>query len=529
MIGHAPFTGTLVMARAHLRSRWKSLLLWTVLLMALVLATVSSIKGLYPTLEARLAYEASMSAAPASAAFNGRGYDLSTLGGIAAFEVGFMGLLALPIVMSHLAIRLTRSEEDAGRTELIRAGRVGRLAPMTAAAVVLLEAVALFVVATASGMTAIGYAAGGSWTYSLGLGLFGLAYGALALVAAELSSESRTAYGLTMLAVLVTFLVRAVVDGRSWSTTWLSPMGWLAEIRPWGATRWWPLIALGVLVAVALAAAVLLTLRRDLGGGLIGAARGPATARRGLGTPLGLAWRFTRGAFWGWLGGLVVWGVAIGSLSSEMTDLVAANPAITEALGVDRPEQLITVMAMLIAAIGTASLAVQGIGRLSREEQAGRLALPLSTGIGRARVWGTWVVLVAVQTTVVLLASSLSVGVTTALVTEKGDSVRSSLEAGLALTPAVVFILAVAAMLHALAPSSTSLAWLLVGWAAVVGILAEALQLAGWARDLSPLYVVGNVPIGPADGTAIAVLVGIALALVVGGLWRFSRRDLVAG
>lgn len=527
--GHSPFAGTALIARTHLRSGWRPLLLWTLGLIAMVVAIASSIKGLYPTLSARLGYAESVGTSPATAAFNGRGYDLSTMGGIAAYEVGFMGMFVMPIVLAHLAIRLTRHEEDAGRTELVRSGPVGRLASIAAAVLMLALVAAVFIGGTAIGLTALGYSPGGSWAYAAVLGLFGLAFGALAVLAAEVSADARTAYGLTMLVVLVSFLVRAIVDGRGWRASWASPMGWLAEARPWGEVRWWPSIAYLALIGFALLTAAWVSTQRDVGAGLYGGRPGPARGSARLGTPVGIAWRFTRAPFWGWLAGLVVWGIAIGSLSNEMTDLVAANPTITEALGIEQPEQLITVMAMLIAALGAASLAVQGIGRLSREEQAGRVGLALSTGASRVGLWTAWALVVAVQSTVVLLTSALSAGLTTALVTDDSGGVGSSLSAGLALVPAVLFILAVAAALQAVTPSATSLAWLLVGWAAVVGILAEALQLAGWARDLSPLHAVGNVPIDPASGPAIAVLSGISVALVALGAWRFGRRDLSAG
>ncbi|MCE1177784.1 MAG: hypothetical protein LWW86_01935 [Micrococcales bacterium] len=439
------FSGTLSLARVHVQGRWKGLLAWLVVLAGLVVSIASSIKELYATPEARLLYEQSMGVSPAVAAFNGRGYDLSTLGGITAYEVGFMGQLLLPIVLAHLAIQFTRREEDSGRTELVRAGRVGVLAPLSAAGLVLLLAVTLFVALGASGLVALGLPVTGSLAYLAGLGAFGLGYGALALLVAEISGEARTAYGLSLALVVGTFLVRALVDGRGWDSVWLTPMGWVAEVRPWGGVRWWPYAAYALLVVVALALAMGVARRRDLGAGLVGGRPGAATATDGLGTPLGLAWRFTRGAFAGWLLGVVVWGGSIGSLSSEMADLIAQNPSITSALGVARPEYVFTVLAVLLTGLGAAALAVQGVSRLAAEEMAGRVGLVLSARTSRHVLWAVWVAVLALEAVVMLLVGSATIGASATWAMDDAGSLGPSVRAGLALVPAVLFVLGVAA------------------------------------------------------------------------------------
>ncbi|XVX19690.1 ABC transporter permease [Actinomycetota bacterium] len=523
------FSGTTSLARVHIHGRWKGLVAWLALLVGLVVAIASSIKELYGAEEARLLYEQSMGLSPAVAAFNGRGYDLSTLGGITAYEVGFMGQLLIPLVLVHLAIQLTRHEEDSGRTELIRAGRVGVLAPLAAAALVLLGLVVLFVALGAAGLVALDLPAQGSLAYVASLGAFGLGYGALALLVAEISGEARTAYGLSLALVLGTFLVRALVDGRGWDAVWLTPMGWVAEARPWGEVRWWPYAAYALLVTVALVLAMAVARHRDLGAGVIGAAPGPATAKAGLGTPLGFAWRFTRGAFVGWLLGLVFWGGSIGSLSSEMADLVAHNPSVAAALGVERPEYVFTVLAVLLTGIGAAALAVQGMTRLAAEESSGRAGLVLSARVSRQVVWGAWVAVLALEAVALLLVGSAALGVSTVWAMDDAGSFGPSLGAGLALVPAVLFVLAVAAVLHALTPRAVPAAWLLVGWAAVVGILGEALDLGERLRDLSPLHAVGQVPIEDPSAAAIVILSLATMLLAAAGLGLFRRRDLVAG
>lgn len=529
LIGRSPFASAGQLALVHLRTTWKRLLGWTVALAGTVVVTGASISTLYPDPPARATYRESVGLSPAVAAFNGRGFDLDTVGGITAYEVGVLGQLLFPLVIAYLAIRMTRREEDSGRMELIRSGVVGRLAPIAAAITVLALVTAGVVVLIGAGLSALDMPTGGAWGYALSLGLMGFAFGMVALVVAEVSNDARTALGLSMLIVLVAYLLRAVIDGRGWSLVWLSPLGWLAEARPWGDTQMWPYVAFVAMALIAALAAEWITLHRDVGSGLIGIGAGPARGRAALGSPLGFAWRFTRAPFLGWLIALVVLGAALGSLSSEMTDLIEQNPAISELLRIDRPEQLITVTAVLLSALGAAGLGTQGMIRLAREEEAGRIALVLSRTVNRPRLWLAWVGMVAAQATVTLFASSFVVGAATWAATGEASVFGPTLSAGAALLAAVLFVIALAAAIQAFAPKLAAVAWVPVGWAVVVGLLGGALDLPEWASSLSPLYAVGNVPLEPPSATAIGVLSVLGFALLAGGAWRFGRRDLLAG
>lgn len=522
-------TGTVRLWRTHLRAGWRGLVGWTVVMTALLLGTASSLKALYPTLAARETYAASAGASPAVAAFNGRGYDLTELGGIVGYEMGFMALLGFPVLAIHLAIRFSRHEEDAGRTELITAGRVGRLAPLAAAALTVVTCLGTFWVLGAVGLQAMGLPAAGSWLYTGSLTLYAVAFGALGLLAAEVSREARTAYGLGLVAVTVAFVVRAVIDGRRWDATWASPQGWLAEVRPWGAHQWWPLLAFAAMILLCGGLAVAMALHRDLAGGLVATRLGPSRGSARLGTPVGYAWRFARGALIGWIIGTCVWAVAFGSLSGEMTDIVAANPALLEALGVSRPEQLVTTLALLLGALGAACFGVQAMVRLAREESSGRLGFVLSTRTTQVRVWSVWVLVVALGAVVILQVSSVALAVTTALSTGDGASMGSVLSGAASLALPVVVIVVVAAAMQAVGPRIAALAWSLVGWGAVVGMLAETMRLPSWARNLSPLYAVGQVPVDSPDRVALGVMGVLVVVLAVGGLLRFGRRDLAAG
>ena len=62
--------------------------------------------------------------------------------------------------------------------------------------------------------------------------------------------------------------------------------------------------------------------RRDLGAGVFAARPGPARAGRRLGSSVGLSWRLQRGSVVGWSLGLVLTGLAYGSIGDDVGDLI---------------------------------------------------------------------------------------------------------------------------------------------------------------------------------------------------------------
>ena len=164
-------------------------------------------------------------------------------------------------------------------------------------------------------MIANGQPAAGSFAAGAAVAAVGVAFTGVAAVTSQLSSTARGANGLAMAALAVAFVVSGVgnmlgdVDAAdvvaysAWPT-WLSPIGWGYQMRPFGGDHWW-LLALSVVLAVVLiAAAGRYAARRDLGRGLLPEQTGRAQASRRLLGPFGLAWRLQRSAFLAWLVGI---------------------------------------------------------------------------------------------------------------------------------------------------------------------------------------------------------------------------------
>src|SRR5262249_29679702 len=118
----------------------------------------------------------------------------------------------------------------------------------------------------------------------------------------------------------------AGVGGPHWAT-WLSPIGWGQQFRPYAGNRWWVLlITLGFAVVVTLGAYALV-LRRDLGSGVLPDRDGRAVPTPSLRSPLALAWRLQRGALYGWLVEFALMGLVFGNIATNLTGFATSGPA----------------------------------------------------------------------------------------------------------------------------------------------------------------------------------------------------------
>ena len=226
-----------------LRTSWRGPALVAAICIALVVAIAVGVEGLYPTQAQRVEYAATAGVSGISTAFNGRGYALTSLGGITSIEVGFMGQLLFPILGVVTAIGLTRRQEEAGRTELLTASRVGRLAPLAAAALLLVLTCAVTEAGLTVSMAVTGLPVVGSAWYAAGVGACVLFFAAVGLLLGELCQQARTAQQLGLGAVSVVYLTRFVIDAMGWDAAWASPLGWLPEVRAFDSPRAWPLVA----------------------------------------------------------------------------------------------------------------------------------------------------------------------------------------------------------------------------------------------------------------------------------------------
>ncbi|MEU8244161.1 hypothetical protein AB0C07_38405 [Actinoplanes missouriensis] len=508
-----------------LRTGVAQVLGWPALVTALVIASAATINDTFAGQAARDGYAGAYRLSSGSAALQGRGYDLNTLGGILVNEMGYLTLIMMPLIGVHLAIRFTRSVEDTGRLDLLTSYPVHRLAPASAGVSVAVLTAVLTAVSTAVGLTVLGYPLGGAWRYAGGLAVFMIVYIGFGAVIAQCCRTARTAYLLAAGFWLVSYLARAAVDARHGGVAYANPQSWLAEIRPFAADPpSWPWIASGVLTVALFTVAAATAVRRDQGAGVIAPRPGPATAPDWIRSPLTLFLRLTAGLGAGWAGGSALFAFAFGYLTRQMNDLSAATQAGRDATVDATVTTFVQLNALLAAAAGVS------IARwLAAEETSGRVGQGLSAPVSRQRWWTSTVLLVTMWSLLVLLVTGLGTGAGLAAGLGEADHFRTGLTATLSYTAAVLLLAGVALAAHAWSPRAVAVAWLPVGWGIVVCLRADLLEFPGWLRRLSPVDGIGAVPREAWHGTAAMSMVAVAAVLVVLSAVRYRRRDLEAG
>lgn len=515
------------MAGVGLRGSRRQMLCWVLGLAVVFAGTVWSLDSLYSTQAELASYRAATESGAALFAINGRPYGLDDLGGVIAYEFGFMSALALPLMGIHLVTRMTRREEESGRAELLRAGSVGRVAGLAAAVALTVSALILVSVSMVVALLATGLEVSGALLYSVALMSLGCCFAGIAALAAQIVASARNILGICLAVLIAAFLFRGIGDVRGNGLVWLSPIGWAEQARPFGAARWWPvLLALGF-AAVLFGAACWVAGRRDHGAGVLAARRGPASASPILLRPWGFAFRRHRGGIVAWsvIGALVA--TSFGALADAIRTVMADNAALQDVFGGGsaNPDAYLSFVAVLLALI-VAGFAVQGVGRIAEDEPGDRLEPVLAGSVSRARWLAAEVLTVGCGTAVVATVSGFALGVSDALAVGDSSAVMRLTLATLSYLPSVLVLLGLAVALYGIRPAALSASWAAFVAVAVIATLADTLRLPEWLRHLSPLEWVGRTPSDAVSPLALIASATLAAALITLGLNGFTTRDI---
>ncbi|MEU5257301.1 ABC transporter permease [Amycolatopsis sp. NPDC021455] len=525
--------GTWHLTRLALRRDRVVLPIWIVLLSVVPASTVNTFTQFYPTVADRLALQAGANANPSYALLYGPPFDLTTAGGFIAWRMaGFLALLT-GLMVVFTVTRHTRAEEDTGRAELLASAVVGRYAALTASLLVAGGASVLIGLIQAGTMVGAGLPAAGSFAFGAAEALAGLVFTAVAAVAVQLAEYSRTANGIGAAVVGAAFLLRgagdSTVDAR-W-LSWLSPIGWVQQVRAFAGERWWVLLLPVAFALAAGAAGYWLLPRRDVGVGILPPRPGPARAAPGLRSPLALAWRLHRGPLLGWAIGTAVVGAVFGSIASGIGDLVGSSPQaqqIFERLGGSHAltQAFLAAMAGMFAMV--ASLyGIQAALRMRGEETAIRLEPVLATSVGRLRWAGSHLVFAFFGTAALLLTGGLFMGLANGLRTgDVGGSIGDTL-AGMAVQlPAAWVVVALAVTIFGLLPGFSAAAWAVGSLALLLSLFGPVLDLPQAVLDVSPFQHPPKLPGQEFAATPLGWLTAIAAVSLAAGLLGWRRRDV---
>lgn len=524
-------TGRLI--KLALRRDRVRLTVWIILLVGFTILIAASFPDIYPSAEDRQV-RAELILSPAAKAFAGPGYGANdyTFGAMMTNEMlGFM-LIFVALMAVLLTVRHTRAEEEKGSAELVRASSVGRFAIPTSAFVVVGGASILLGVITAAGMAGLNLESidwAGSWLYGATYAVTGLIFTAITLFCAQITEHSRTAAGIAGAAIATAYVLRGLGDISDNWLSWLSPFGWMQYSAPYVFNRWWPLL-IGITTAgLAVIAAYILNARRDLAAGLVKTKSGSATASKGLASVFGIARRLQRSSFIWWAVGLGLFALLYGTLVGEVETFVENASFVEELLRATQSTALIdaflaTIISMFALAAGV--YAILTTNKLRNEEVAGRAEPILTTATSRWAWIASHLSIALIGSAALLVISSMALGVGAAISLSDSSVMFELIRSALAYIPAVWIMAGLTVFLFGFLPRLIALAWLVLAYGLIVGILGGLLGLPQWANELSPF---AHVPFMPAEQfkiLPIMILGTISMVLITSGLLLFRRRNI---
>lgn len=528
-------TGTRSLARLALRrDRW-IIPLWTVVIAIVPASYVSTFDALYPTAAERAKFAATSGSSAAFLTLYGR-LSGSSLGELVIWRAGF-----IPVVVALASlltvIRHTRTDEEAGRRELLGATVVGRHANLAAALVTTLLANLLLGVLSALVLAGQGLPVAGSFGWGVELAGAGLAFAAVGAVAAQLTTGAGAARGIGIGVLTAAFLLRVVGDlsyqagGPLGWLTWLSPIGWVQQLHAFGGERWWIALVVLAFTAAVTALAVALSARRDVGAGLLPSRRGPARAAPTLRSPLALAWRLHRGLLAAWSVGFAVLGVVLGGVTNSVGDLLKDNNQLKDIFtrlgGTHGVIDAYLAGIMGIFGIIAAGYAIQAALKLRAEESAGHAEQLLATRVSRWRWAGSHLFFTLLGPAAVLTVAGVAAGLTYGISAhDVSGQLPRVLGAVLVQLPAVWVLGALTLALAGWVPRAAMASWAALGVCLFFGLVGAALQLGQALLDISPFTHIPKAPAAAVTAQPLVWLAVVAAALVVTALLGLCRRDI---
>lgn len=537
------FARTWMLTRFGLRRDRIQLILWIIVLAGLMATAAAKLGTVYGTPgEIQSIVETLKSPGMVSllGAFTLKGH-ITTAQVFANEMILFMALGQI-IMNFILAVRATRGEEDNGVTEMIRAHAIGKLAPLTAAGCELLLVNLLFGVLYGLGLSAAGMPGtdpSGNWLIGMALATVGLMFGMLALAVAQIADHAGSATGLAYLLFGLTYLIRMVTDVKNPDYTWWSPLGWVEKTLPYTDNNWMPVLYMALAAGILFLLALYANLHRDMGAGAFASRPGRTTASPILAGSATLLLRLVRNTVWAWILGLFALGAMYGSIFNTIGDILKTNPTMQQVFGkaaVNTANHTIIVnfvsLLTIIFAVLASIPAIQIMHKLKKDETRGWLEVIYAKPVSRIKQFLTYLATGMTAGALIFLA-----GLTGAVIT--GNSVLKSgaeritgsefWQAFGGMLPAVLVMVAIAAVLVGWLPQLTGILWLYLAYGFVALYMGNLLQLPDWAKQLVPFGWSPNIPVHDVDWLTFWWMIALAVVLLLVGLVGYIRRDLKMG
>jgi ABC-2 type transport system permease protein len=454
-------------------------------------------------------------------------------GGFTVWRTG-TGVLVLASVWIMLATtRITRGEEDAGRWNLLLAGRLRMADVVIRCLAALVGSATLIGVAVAAGLLAARTELAGTVIYAAGITCVALTFATTALLAAQVMPGRSSATGLTVAALGVGLTLRMIADGShqlAW-LAWATPFGLTARAAPYADNRVVPLIVLAVFPIVLAGAAIYAARHRDLGDGIAAVPDSRPPRTRLLQSIGGFALRRTARITLGWATGIAAFFLLVGALLASVLEFFQTNARIAElaaAAGVTGLGSVNVFAASLFSVlpIPTGLYAAMRLATMVADEKAGRWTMLLAQPISRVRLMSAEIT-VTVGGVVALHCSAAAAIWSGAKITGAPLQFTDSLAGALNPLPVALLATGFAALGVGWLPSAAgAIGALPILGGFLVNAIMQTFNAPRWVANLSPWAHLAPVPETPPNWAATIIFLLITGVLTALGLYGYVKRDL---
>ena len=444
--------------------------------------------------------------------------------------------LVLAIGSLFIMIRHTRTDEETGRSELIRAYEVGTYASLTAALVLVIVGNLVSGAMIALSVIILGGDIAGSFVFGITMSAVGCLFAGIGALGAQLRENSGSARGIGLAAVGLGIMMMILnnVGGGDTVLKWISPMAWQRVTRPFAGNNGGSLLYFIVITAIPIVFSYMLSTRRDLGEGVLPSRPGPSEASQYFSSAFAMAWRMHKRNFIGWLICTVLYIVVFSAFSPGLAKSGGISGWLSGLGGTDWTKQagldyVFISIAIYLASLVVAAYAIIVVLRIKKEENEGRAELLLDKQVSRIRWMSSHIIVAALNSAALLLAMGIAGGLTYGFVAgDVGKGFRNIFYMNVSKIPSVWVLLSLTALLYGLWPRITSLSW--VVWLAFIMLeLGWEAQVVDWAlMQISPFSFthytidISNLPLNP-----LLCLTCISALLAGIGLLGFRNRDVL--
>jgi len=450
-----------LLARLATRQLRRGALVWGAVFALTIVSSILAYESTYGTAAERTKLLTGLAANSGLRALFGQAREIDTVAGFTAWRT--LGLLPLIAGVWGLlvATRLLRGEEESGRWDTLLAGPLTRSRATLASLAAVGAGTLALLVPTAAALLLAGVVPGdldlgGALWLALALCAAAPAFAAVGALTSQLAASRREAAALAAAVFVAAFMLRVAADGSAtlgW-LRWLTPLGWIEELRPLTGDRLLPLAPLVAWTAGLVALAARIARRRDADGALLGHGDDRAPRHVLLGSPAAFAVRESLGGLIGWALGLGLTAFVYGFLTHAVADLARESAGLRKHVQSTVGAQVDVLSGEGYLAVALALYAASHATAAREEEASGRLETLLARPLGRC----AWLAarMLAGATCCALVAALMALAAWAGAALHPGGvALVDMLKAALNALPVVALFLGVAFLGLALVPRHT--------------------------------------------------------------------------